>query len=69
MAASITMTASECAKAMRKAGIKCTVNHVVDGIACGAYPFGRLCGGSDARRCVEIFRVDFESWLKAKTPN
>lgn len=68
MAKSITMTATEVARAMSAAGIKTTSNKVVDGIASGAYPFGRIFNTSQLRRCVEIYRVDFEAWLDSKTP-
>ncbi len=62
------MTATECAREMSRIGIKSTAKKVVNGIACGAYPFGRIINESEIRRCVEIYRVDFEAWIKSKIP-
>lgn len=68
MGKTITMTATECAREMSRLGIKTTSTKVVNGIAGGAYPFGRIINESELRRCVEIFRVDFDAWLKSKIP-
>lgn len=65
----ITMTLREVYYAMRKEGIRCNVKMISAGIASGAYPFGRVVNvGETGRRTVEIFRVDFESWLESKKP-
>lgn len=66
---SITMTVREVYYAMRAAGIKCNTKMISAGIACGAYPFGRVVStGETGRRTLEIFRVDFEAWLESKMP-
>lgn len=65
----LTMTVTEVYHAMREAGISCHPKRISDGIACGAYPFGRVvCIGETGRRTLEIFRVDFFAWLESKTP-
>lgn len=65
----ITMTLREVYYAMREAGIRCNVKMISDGIASGAYPFGRVVSvGETNRRTLEIFRVDFEAWLETKIP-
>lgn len=54
---------------MRKAGISCSPKSISAGINCGAYPFGRVANiGETGRRTLEIYRVDFEAWLKTKIP-
>ena len=69
MAKSITMTLREVYYEMRDAGIRCSMKVISDGIATGAYPFGRVVNtGETGRRTVQIFRVDFESWLQSKMP-
>ena len=69
MPKSITMTLRDVYLEMREAGIRCSMKVISDGIATGAYPFGRVVNvGETGRRTVEIFRVDFESWLASKTP-
>ena len=63
----LTMTVREVLTEMRKAGIPCTDKSVSDGIAMGAYPFGRISHvGPSGRRTLEIFRVDFYAWLASK---
>lgn len=65
----LTMTVTEVYYEMRKAGIRSTPKRISDGIACGAYPFGRVINvGETGRRTIEIWRVDFEEWLESKTP-
>ena len=67
---SITMSLRDVYTEMRSAGIRCSMKVISDGIATGAYPFGRVVNvGETGRRTLEIFRVDFESWLASKTPN
>lgn len=62
-----TMTLSEVVTAMRKAGFKTSETAVADAIETGRYPFGHVVGrGKTGRRKFEIFRVDFEKWLKEK---
>ena len=62
-----TMSAYECCKEMRELGIPCTVTGIVDGIECGAYGFGRIKKrGPTGRRTVEIFRVEFQRWIREK---
>lgn len=62
-----TMTLSEVVTAMRKAGFKTGETAVADAIETGRYPFGQVVGrGKTGRRKLEIFRVDFEKWLKEK---
>lgn len=69
MAQSITMTIRDVYYAMRDAGIRCSMKVISDGIATGAYPFGRVVNtGETGRRTVQIFRVDFENWLATKMP-
>lgn len=65
----LTMTLMDVYYAMREAGIPNTPVRISAGIASGAYPFGRVINtGETGRRTFEIFRVDFEAWLKTKTP-
>lgn len=65
----ITMTVSEVLYAMRAVGIQCNQRIISDGIASGAYPFGRVVNtGVTGRRTLQIFRVDFYAWLDSKTP-
>lgn len=65
----LTMTLMEVYQAMREAGIPNTPKRISDGIACGAYPFGRVVvTGETGRRTLEIFRVDFYAWLETKIP-
>ena len=69
MAKSITMTLRDVYTEMREAGIRCSMKVFSDGIATGAYPFGRVVNtGETGRRTVQIFRVDFEAWLASKMP-
>lgn len=69
MQKSITMTLRDVYYEMRAAGIRCSMKVISDGIASGAYPFGRIVNiGQTGRRTVEIFRVDFEAWLASKMP-
>lgn len=69
MAKSVTMTLRDVYYEMRAAGIRCSMKVISDGIACGAYPFGRITNvGETGRRSVQIFRVDFEAWLETKVP-
>lgn len=69
MQRSITMTLKDVYEEMRSAGIRCSMKVISDGIATGAYPFGRVVStGETGRRTVEIFRVDFEAWLATKIP-
>lgn len=69
MQKSITMTLRDVYYEMRAAGIRCSMKVIADGIASGAYPFGRIVNiGETGRRTVEIFRVDFEAWLASKMP-
>lgn len=65
----LTMTLMEVYYAMREAGISISPSRISAGIACGAYPFGRVvCVGETGRRTLEVFRVDFYAWLESKTP-
>lgn len=66
----MTMTASDVVKELRKLGMHTDIRRVVDGIECGAYPFGRIVRSGPAckRRSVEIFTVDFWAWVASKTP-
>lgn len=65
----LTMTATECVEVLRKYGVSLSTKTLVDGIASGKYPFGRIIsGGNGQRRLVEIFRVDFCEWLYSKIP-
>lgn len=69
MKKSVTMTLRDVYYEMREAGIRCSEKVISDGIATGAYPFGRVLNvGETGRRTVQIFRVDFESWLETKMP-
>lgn len=65
----LTMTLTEVYYEMRAAGIHCSPTSISAGIACGAYPFGRVVStGETGRRTLEIFRVDFLAWIASKTP-
>ena len=65
----LTMTLMEVYYAMREAGISISPTRISAGIACGAYPFGRVvCVGETGRRTLEIFRVDFDTWLETRIP-
>lgn len=69
MSKGVTMTLREVYYEMSAAGIRCSMKVISDGIACGAYPFGRIVNvGETGRRTVQIFRVDFEAWLESKMP-
>lgn len=61
------LSVTECAAEMRKHGIPCSTRNIGDAIANGIYPFGRVkCEGATGRRTFEIWRVDFEAWLRSK---
>lgn len=65
----LTMTLMDVYYAMREAGISISPTRISAGIACGAYPFGRVvCVGETGRRTLEIFRVDFDAWLETRIP-
>lgn len=65
----LTMTLVEVYEAMRSAGIRCSPKMISAGIACGAYPFGRVVNvGATGRKTLEIYRTDFADWLQSKTP-
>ena len=65
----LTMTLNDVYYAMREAGIRTSPKMISAGIASGAYPFGRVvCEGETGRKTFEIFRVDFEAWLRTKQP-
>lgn len=69
MQKSATMTLRQVYYEMQQAGIRCSIKVISDGIATGAYPFGRVVNvGETGRRTVQIFRVDFEAWLRSKLP-
>ena len=69
MQKSVTMTLRQVYYEMQQAGIRCSIKVISDGIATGAYPFGRVVNvGETGRRTVQIFRVDFEAWLRSKLP-
>ncbi len=60
------MTLTECTAELRRYGIRCSPMEVGDCIEKGIYPFGRLKCATDKRRTFEIWRMDFEAWLKEK---
>ena len=65
----MTMTIMEVYLAMRNAGIPNSPKKISAGIASGAYPFGRVVNvGETGRKTIEVFRVDFRSWLESKIP-
>lgn len=65
----LTMTIMEVYLAMRDAGIPNSPKKISAGIASGAYPFGRVVGvGETGRKTIEVFRVDFQRWLKTRIP-
>ena len=69
MEKSVTMTLRQVNEEMQAAGIRCGMKVISDGIATGAYPFGRVVNvGETGRRTIQIFRVDFEAWLATKLP-
>ena len=67
--ARLTMTIDDVCKAMRAAGIPCSKDRVSAGLKTGCYPFGRIVNvGETGRTTFEIYRVDFEAWLRGKFP-
>ena len=65
----LTMTIMEVYLAMRNAGIPSSPKKISASIASGAYPFGRVVNvGETGRKTIEVFRVDFQSWLESKIP-
>lgn len=61
------ITLHECVTAMRSVGIPCSMRTVGDGIEEGVYPFGRIKSvGKTGYRSFEIWRVDFERWLRER---
>ena len=65
----LTMTIMEVYLAMREAGIPSSPKKISAGIASGAYPFGRVVSiGETGRKTIEVFRVDFQGWLKTRIP-
>lgn len=66
----ICMTATECVNEMRAYGIPCNMKSLMDGIEKGFYPFGRILfpDSGSSRRNVQIFRVDFEAFIRSKMP-
>lgn len=62
------MTVAEVAGEMREAGFHVSNKAIVDRIASGLYPFGRIIGvGRSGRRTVHVLRVDFQRWLENVT--
>ena len=65
----LTMTIQDVAKLFREYGIPMELGRLADGIASGAYPFGRVVRTSaTGRRTFEIWRVDVEAFLQSKIP-
>lgn len=65
----LTMTIMEVYLSMRNAGIPSSPKKISAGIASGAYPFGRVVAvGETGRKTIEVFRVDFQNWLKSRIP-
>lgn len=63
-----TMSLKDCTAAMRRCGIRCSPLRIAEAIELGIYPFGRVVSvGDTGRRTFEIWRVDFEKWLKERT--
>lgn len=61
------LSLTECATEMRRHGIPCNSRDIGNAIESGVYPFGRVKReGKTGRRTFEIWRVDFEAWLKSK---
>lgn len=62
------MTVADVAGEMRAAGFHVSNKAIVDRIASGLYPFGRIIGvGRSGRRTVHVLRVDFQRWLEDVT--
>lgn len=62
------MTVADVAGEMRAAGFHVSNKAIVDRIASGLYPFGRIIGvGRSGRRTVHVLRVDFQRWLENVT--
>lgn len=62
-----TMTLYDVCKAFREAGIQTSQQVIADGIASGAYPFGRLVKiGPNGNRRFEIFKKDVYDFLESK---
>jgi len=60
----ITVTATEAAKMLRKAGMRISTKRLVDGIEKGEYPFGKVIStGPNGRRTVEIYQVQLIAWI------
>ena len=65
----LTMTINDVARLFRSYGIPMELGRLADGIASGAYPFGRVVRVSaGGRRTFEIWRVDVEAFLNSKIP-
>lgn len=65
---SLTMTLDQVAELFRANGIRTNKVRLADGIASGAYPFGRVVGNNPNRRCFEIWRKDVEAFLEERRP-
>lgn len=62
------MTLKECAEELRRLGVRTSETAIADALEAGIYPFGRLKSlGKTGRRTFEIWRVDFERWLRERT--
>ena len=60
-----TMTVNEVVMELRAIGVPVSNRYAADSIAKGHWPFGRVSSkGNGHRRKFEIWRVDFEKWLR-----
>lgn len=66
----LTMTLDDVCKLFRSYGIPMELTRLADGIASGAYPFGRVVKISPTgRRTFEIWRCDVEAFIDSKIPD
>lgn len=64
----ITMTTQEVSSRLREVGVHFSKETIVDGIASGLFPFGRVIrSGESGRRTILVFRRDLEQWIKDMT--
>lgn len=64
----ITMTTQEVSSRLREVGVHFSKEMIVDGIASGLLPFGRVIrSGESGRRTILVFRKDLEQWIKDMT--
>ena len=59
------MTLSECARELRRLGVRTSNQRICDGLEKGVYPFGAIFSvGPSGRRTTVIYWVKFNAWVK-----